>query len=408
MRMTIVFVLSTLLCCASCKVISLDSASSMNQSKKAKGQGFTTDIVTKDANVVDIRARLIKMPQANVKKLRVNGDESLLAAQLLDESNGWITGTRTVYKTTDGGSSWSQVEVPLPQRAIFTDLFFLNRSSGWVLAHECNSDQPCPEDRFWIAHTTDAGATWQLQYEGRRSVGYRIRFYDDQNGWAIGTSYSHAGSPFSPLVLHTADQGVHWEDVSEGILSTLVRDKDKMRSPTHDGAAEMIVSNSSSLALLTGRLRFFSTNDGGQSWAQIAYFGDEPDQTDVRQFSNQNDQYFIVGGAASVEGTWGMFAREQSNGSWQRLRLNGVSFTSLLFLEGDRVLASGSIPTETDSATKRYGLDGVILYSRDGGKNWGIVYRNRDITSINFLTASPAGKVWAVGDGGLILQVNQP
>jgi len=408
MRITTVLGLSILLFHTACNRVSPESSSSINQVSNAKETESPTDIDTKGVKIIDVRTRLIRMSPANVKRMPIDGDDSLLRLQFLDESDGWITATRALYKTTDGGASWSQVQVPLPAKAILSDVFFLNRSLGWVLAHECDSDEPCPEDHFWIAHTADGGVSWQLQYEGQESVAYQIRFYDQQNGWAIGTRYKYSSSPFTPLILHTSDQGTHWNDVSEGILSILAQEKDKMRSPTHDEAAEMILPDTNSLTLLTGRLRFFRTDDRGQSWAQIGYFGDEPDQTGVRQLSKQNDRFFVVGGAASVEGTWGMLVRQQSDGSWQRSRLHGVSFTSVLFLEGDRLLASGSIPTETESPTKRYLLDGVILCSKDGGKSWGVVYRNPQVTSINSLTATPSGKVWAVSDGGLLLRVDYP
>src|SRR5205807_2654904 len=102
-------------------------------------------------------------------------------------------------------------------------------------ADRCTPGEFCDEHHLWLLQTTDGGQTWQLRSDQKDTVGRRVWFGDEQNGWLIGTKYKNWGvSPLSPFVLRTTDQGRHWEDVSGGINVILKEDEDVMRGPTHD------------------------------------------------------------------------------------------------------------------------------------------------------------------------------
>lgn len=398
-----------LLLCAGCNQASSEKLSSIRPMSETTHETSIPSSKTPNMlEIKDILSKLVKMTLWKADIVAVDEHDSFTQLSLRDPSHGWLMGNRALYKTADRGNTWERVQVALPDRARLSDVFFLNRSLGWVLAHECEPNQSCNEDHSWLMHTTDGGSSWQLQYESQSSVGYRIHFVDEQNGWLIGIKYKSSLTSASPFVLRTSDQGNHWTDVSDGINLILQKDTDAMRDPTHDGAVQMIASSPLSILVATRRMRIFRTDDGGHTWAQIAYFSDEPDQTGIRRFDINDNQFFLVGGTLSQEGTWGILLRQQNNNSWLRYRLPEVAFMDVLFLQGNRILASGSVLSETESPNKRWRTDGVVLYSSDGAKTWAVVYRNAGTTSINMLSATESGNVWAVGDNGLVMRLELP
>jgi photosystem II stability/assembly factor-like uncharacterized protein len=147
------------------------------------------------------------------------------AVTFVDESNGWIVGQHgVVMTTTDGGRSWREVEIPLPaqERPDLWDVFFEGQR-GWIAGAEGT-----------LLHTRDGGRTWAarpLGIEGVRSApkleriqrGNRvdvidagdrtpgltlaaIQFVDAQHGWIVGF-FANIGRS---LILRTVDGGATW------------------------------------------------------------------------------------------------------------------------------------------------------------------------------------------------------
>jgi photosystem II stability/assembly factor-like uncharacterized protein len=71
-----------------------------------------------------------------------------------------------------------------------------------------------------VLHTTDAGTTWQVQYNGLNPIPAAIQFVDPQHGWVVGESgdaYCHNNDDPSAVasckgtVLTTSDGGATWQ-----------------------------------------------------------------------------------------------------------------------------------------------------------------------------------------------------
>src|SRR6266851_5794443 len=314
-----------LLCMISCN----RSLSERAVSKEAAGVKYASQSspVTSAVwrgKIIDLTSTLDESKESSWKfgVQQIGSSELLSEIQFLDETYGWIASSNSLYRTNDGGSTWQRVNVALPQQAWIRSVFFVNRLIGWVAAGQCTPGEFCDSDRMWLMQTTDGGQSWQLQSERKDSVASAVRFVDEQNGWLIGTKYKNWGlSPFSPLVLRTSDQGRHWTDLSAGINRILKEEPDRMKSATHDQAVKMIPEGKLTLTVLTGRMRIFKTIDGGETWNQIVYLRDEPDQTAIRHLGANGGRYFLAGGAASEEGMWGILAQEQNTNSWIRYRL---------------------------------------------------------------------------------------
>ena len=143
-----------------------------------------------------------------------------------DESNGILVGQHaSVLSTSDGGLTWSRVELPLAdgEHPDFWDVVLVDESEGWICGEEGT-----------LLHTTDGGATWSLQplgIEGVRSApkleeiqrngrvekidaGDRtpgltlaaLVFTDPKTGWIAG----HFANMGRSLILRTVDGGKTW------------------------------------------------------------------------------------------------------------------------------------------------------------------------------------------------------
>jgi photosystem II stability/assembly factor-like uncharacterized protein len=82
-------------------------------------------------------------------------DETFRSMHFLNSDLGWIGGSSngSLYRTTDGGVTWTALTVPYRHRRVI-GLHFASWKTGWVIA--LNDDY----DDKQIYVTSDAGLTW--------------------------------------------------------------------------------------------------------------------------------------------------------------------------------------------------------------------------------------------------------
>jgi photosystem II stability/assembly factor-like uncharacterized protein len=103
----------------------------------------------------------------------------------VDTGHGFILGDRNLIVSSDSGNTW--IEKPrAPGYIIFNAVAFKDSVTGWVGGY---GDTPLAHAK--ILKTTDAGSTWQLQYDLPNAEVYSMCFTDSNNGWAVG-SYTFA------------------------------------------------------------------------------------------------------------------------------------------------------------------------------------------------------------------------
>lgn len=126
--------------------------------------------------------------------------------QFVTPNIGWIEDSGNLYKTTDGGYNWEF------QVSTHYDFFFINENVGWYL------------DNNQINKTTDGGLTWITQNSGTNNTLYTINFLDQNNGWVSGDSgtiiYSPNGGTPVELTLFKAEASgnnifLNWETATE-------------------------------------------------------------------------------------------------------------------------------------------------------------------------------------------------
>lgn len=107
-----------------------------------------------------------------------------------DQNNGMLTVTctnmndnktlRWIYRTSNGGTSWSSSPMPRP----YGGYFFLTSQKGWYLGQTA----PDAYSGVNVYQTSDAGKTWK-QVSGTQWGG-DMDFVDNNNGWVIARSGS--------------------------------------------------------------------------------------------------------------------------------------------------------------------------------------------------------------------------
>lgn len=321
---------------------------------------------------------------------------SLVGIQFIDANHGWVGSARSLYATSNGGVSWLRLPVTVPDEAALVTFQFHDSDSGWAIL------QKYPEDaldnqgnEYRIMRTRDGGKSWTLQYKDSSGQLDRISFLDGKEGWAVGREFSETRTREKPLVLQTGDGGEHWTRVSG----------DPGLAQIHYGITDLFVSRSSGITITTMRGELFKTEGLGKVWNKIASVDGEPDQTYFGKVGQTPDaRLWVLGGADSLEGTWGILAKQNADGSWTKYK-TGLYLNSAIFLSEDQIVACGHVNLGLPTSNER---EGVILLSSDGGSTWTTVYKDRAVRSINALDTVKPNVVWAVGGGGFIVKLEIP
>jgi photosystem II stability/assembly factor-like uncharacterized protein len=128
----------------------------------------------------------------------------------VDENNGWATlgqySEGNILHTLDGGDTWALQQVFLSLTSQIEVIYFLNDCIGYGggVIHDYINDDTYTA----IMKTENQGVLWDTIYLSKNThySFYDIYFYDKLNGWAVGRT------PYEYLILHTNNNGETWEE----------------------------------------------------------------------------------------------------------------------------------------------------------------------------------------------------
>lgn len=318
---------------------------------------------------------------------------TLLAVQFITPKKGWMTGEHgTILHTEDGGDSW-EAQKSWTEEDI-KSLSFINEKTGWAVGK-----------RGVITHTEDGGKTWVSQ-ENITSTLNCVFSITDKEAWAVGENGT---------VLHTLDGGIKWNSLTVGITRAVAR---------------VYFINSQTGWLLAGEA-VYRTKDGGKNWevSLLQVNLPEPGAFGGKSRANaignvlpndwwEEDFVFLDDkNGWLVLGTWQIFHTTDGGKSWEAKEvgyrsygLSRISFidaqhgcaggTSIICTEdggetwqerlgikpgemerrdGFMILIRG-ISLTTPSLGWVVGVEGEILKTEDGGKNWAVKSRSRNLS----------------------------
>lgn len=188
-----------------------------------------------------------------------NAGDVAAQIQFADANTGWAstyntnTAVGVVYKTIDGGATWSLLQT-LPRTDETIIFNFVDAKVGWLTSI---NDNPT---RFRISKSVDGGLTWNAQFtdttanaDTTTSSG-AMQFLDANHGWVAGSN---------GRVLKTANGGATWDLLTNTGLSKYANCKCLFFLDTLNGwiGANVTLPNQPSTHVV------IHTANGGKTWA---------------------------------------------------------------------------------------------------------------------------------------------
>ena len=164
--------------------------------------------------------------------------KNIRSITFIDEKHGWIGGDGILLRTIDGGEIWDTTLFPYYQ---ISSIIFINRNIGWFATGQA------------IYKSNDGGKTWDLSYTSFLDDYGLVVFTDTLHGWVAGSKWQ-----FGPALLRTTDGGASWNDIELTIPS--------------QGISSLFFVDSLKGWLTTSQNFIAQTNDGGITWDTSAHF----------------------------------------------------------------------------------------------------------------------------------------
>jgi photosystem II stability/assembly factor-like uncharacterized protein len=272
----------------------------------------------------------------------------LRAVHFTDERTGWaVGGNGALVSTADGGATWQAR--PRPAADTLRDVFFVDQTTGWLVCERnVFALASHAEARSYLLRTTDGGESWSRVEMPRDEPGVllaRVAFADPARGWVFGEmgalystrdgghTWSRQRTPTRNILLGASFDGEGRRAWLVGAAGTVL--------VSEDGGAEWRAAAAAGPAERSPRLNAVSfvdartgwavgragtvlaTADGGRTWARQDA-DTEADLTDVKFFDAREGWAVGDGGTIihTVDGgrTW----RHERSGT--RHRLERLSF----------------------------------------------------------------------------------
>ncbi len=295
---------------------------------------------------------------------QVPGEDDLRDIHFTGMLHGWAVGdSGTIVHTNDGGQNWIKQSINTTHN--FGSVFFTDSLKGWAVANEpihYSFNRPDAwKGRVW--NTTDGGSSWsEQQLPARAGLMHCLYFQNDLRGWALGVKNDSIYTFIDNygVAYFTEDGGETWVEKFNPELELVFTDMDFV-----DGNKGWIVGFAGSSSENGGNI--FRTEDGGENWTRIAEAANESlwqvDFIDSLKGFTCGTKY----GAA-----WGPPVLRSSDGgeTWEMIRMvehneNGLYglavFDSSVMAMGDRgYLAQSSNPW---GDTSDYDLEDLFTQS---------------------------------------------
>jgi len=179
----------------------------------------------------------------------------LIAVSPVNPQVVWASGRNGTFTvTTDGGQTWRAGVVPGAEALQFRDVQAFSDTVAYLMSIGNN-----PTD-FRVYKTTDGGATWTIQFENQIPTG----FYDGFAFWTPDQGILH-GDPVNGVFpdFRTID-GMIWQDISSNMPPALPGESSFASSgtcvATQGGRNAWIATGGADIA------RVLATRDQGNTW----------------------------------------------------------------------------------------------------------------------------------------------
>jgi len=189
---------------------------------------------------------------------------NITSLHMLNELDGWAISENAILRTTDGGITWYNVSPQgVTEFGYGTGNTFLSATQAWVLV----ADASDPVRTGLLYRTTDGGLTWTT-FPVPFGNG-DMTFLDENNGWLM-LSLGVATGSMAVAIYHTEDGGATWtQTFTNDPMLTHSGD-----SLPFGGIKSNLTPLDLNTAWVGGVIYapetfyLYKTSDGGQTWAQ--------------------------------------------------------------------------------------------------------------------------------------------
>jgi photosystem II stability/assembly factor-like uncharacterized protein len=318
----------------------------------------------------------------------------LIAVSPVNPQVVWASGRGGTFTvTTDGGQTWKAGVVPGAETLQFRDVQGFSAKVAYLMSIGTSGD---PGD-FRIYKTEDGGTTWTLQFQNQLPGA----FYDCFAFWTPGRGIAQSDSVNGVFPTLRITDGTTWQDISGNMPPALPGEASFAASgtcvATQGGQNAWVATGASSIA------RILATRDGGDTWN--AY--DTPLVTGpsagVFTVAFRNPWNGIVGGGDLDPGDPNSaYTAISGDGGLTWTLTNAPPVTGAIF-GLSYVGKNGNGGGNDGRAVVITANEGGAAWTPDEGTTWHTLRGVSGFWSVAF--ASPKAG-WLVGTGGRILKIS--
>ncbi len=242
--------------------------------------------------------------------------------EFINTSNGYALSLGKLFKTSDSGFSWTQLNTN-PQVSFHIDDFSVTDQQNIIVCFY----------KGGLGKSNNGGINWASNSSGYYGMLRAIRFFDENTGIAAGGDLNHRA-----MILRTTNSGSHWDTLS----------LDYGQNAFLNGITKV----NENTAFISGYGKIYKTTDKGESFTTLSTYSEK--KWEEVSFPSLNTGYAI-----SEHGT--IDKTTDGGQSWTNIRMfaNSLHYT-ICFINDNTGFIGGN----------------TLLKTINGGSNWDTVYTN--------------------------------
>lgn len=193
---------------------------------------------------------------------KIGTSASFRAVSMAGSEVVWIGGTNgTFVRTADGGKTWQTGTVPEASACDFRDVQAIDAQTAFLM-----SAGPAEKGQARLYKTTDGGQTWSLQYQTQQTGVFfdGMDFWDNDHGIVFSDPVNNKW-----FILTTEDGGKTWQPVPESALPVMQPGEAAFAA----SGSSLAVQGKRNVWIASGggtAGRVFRSTDRGKTWAVSA------------------------------------------------------------------------------------------------------------------------------------------
>jgi photosystem II stability/assembly factor-like uncharacterized protein len=136
----------------------------------------------------------------------ISTDQTLTSLYFASDNVGYVTGSNQIFKTEDGGESWS-ISHTSNDVVFYEDVFMIDQNIIFAVGKDFDTSKSI------ISKSTDAGLNWIDLELSNSSLLRSVLFTSSNIGYCSGSSGT---------ILKTIDGGENWEELITGISNSII------------------------------------------------------------------------------------------------------------------------------------------------------------------------------------------